>query len=73
MQPSGIDILVQIFPLLIFQYTLLPAVVPMARRASPIPAAWIVFALFPVIGGFAYPILLGRSVARILERLDSKP
>ena len=71
MQPSGVDILVQLAPLLVMQYALFFAVLPMARRASPLAWLWIVFALVPFIGGFAYPILLGRAVARILERMDT--
>jgi hypothetical protein len=71
MQPGPNDFLIQLFPLLVVQCVLLFAVVPLATASSKTAWAWIVFAIIPQVGGFAFPILLGRGVAAVLRRLES--
>jgi hypothetical protein len=71
MQPGPNDFLLQLVPLVIVQCLLLFAIVPLATASSKRAWAWIVFAIIPILGGFAYPILLGRGIAAVLRRLDS--
>ena len=71
MQSSTTDLFIQLFPLFLVQCLLLFAVVPLATKSSKRAWASIVFALVPVIGGFAFPLLMGNAVAAMLSRIDA--
>jgi hypothetical protein len=67
---SAVDILIQLVPLMLMQAVALFAVVPLAIRSSKYAWAWIVFAIVPGLGAFAFPLLLGRGVATLLGRVE---
>lgn len=71
MQHGPLEILLQLFPLLLTQAALIFGIVPMARASGRRTWLWVLFSLIPIIGGFAYPILLARSVAVVLRRLGT--
>ena len=65
------DFLVQLFPMFLFQAVMLFAVVPLARQASKRAWLWVVFAIIPLLGVFAYMLLLGRAVAAVLAHVNA--
>lgn len=71
MNSTAGDFLVQLLPLLLMQGMLLFAVVPLASKSSRSAWIWVLFSLIPFLGTFAFPILLGRSVAVLLGRVEA--
>lgn len=65
------DFLVQLFPLFLFQLVMLFAVVPLARQSSKRAWLWIVFAIIPILGVFAFMLLLGQAVAAVLAHVKA--
>ncbi|SJZ55612.1 hypothetical protein SAMN02745126_01607 [Enhydrobacter aerosaccus] len=71
MQPQPSDVLIQLVPLMLIQLVLLFAVVPLALKASRRAWAWIVFAVIPIFGLLAIPILVARALAGLIGRVDA--
>ena len=65
------DFVIELIPMTVVQDLMLIGVIPLARKASPRRAwAWIVAALFPLVGTMTFMFLMMKALAVILERID---
>lgn len=71
MNDPAVEFLIQLIPLFVVQVLLLFAIIPLASKSGGNARIWVVFSLIPLTGGFAFPILLGRSIAALIERVEA--
>jgi hypothetical protein len=72
-EPTGVDLLMQLLPMIIFSLPLAVGVFWLAPKMRSNPWIWAVLFLIPGVNLFAVQIFLIRVAGRIFDRLNAIP
>jgi hypothetical protein len=70
-QPTGADLLMQLFPMIIFSLPLAIGVFWLAPKMRSNPWIWAALSVIPFVNLFAVQIFLIRVAGRIFDRLNA--
>jgi hypothetical protein len=70
-QPTGMDLLFQLLPMLILSLPLVIGVFWLAPKMRSNPWVWAILFLIPLVNLFAVQIFLIRIAGKILDRLNA--
>ncbi len=70
-EPTGVDLLMQLLPMIIFSLPLAVGVFWLAPKMRSNPWIWAILFLIPGVNLFAVQIFLVRVAGRIFDRLNA--